>query len=465
MLNGIGRAREMIEAGAKVSVVARACGLPYSTIADRVNRKIPWGAVHGGQNQVLTNAEEEHMVHWLEEMCRRGVPVGIKGLQEEVRYTLQGDTRETPFTDGTPGRKWVEGFLRRHPEIRRRISQLASRQRMEVTEGNLTEWFNDALGFFVTDEGLLTALSSPDRIWNMDETGFNFEGRSGRMMKVLVPAKGKNPYTVKQGSRQLVTCIAAMNAAGTYMPPFLIYPGLNLSGINATDFPGAFHYAQKSGWADGKAFLQWIIRFDEFLESKAITRPVILTLDNHVSHRYLPALKYAKDKKICVYALLPNATHLIQPLDVGFFGAFKQNFSEEAGAWGKINYGQTINKASFVTILRPAWEKTATKKLAENAFRHSGLYPFTVKNVDRDRLKKFAIEEACETDNPDVVQQMIDIDDDTNIDTALEMDIEGVIASLDDNDNEIDVTTMDLDTEPASDIPADIWYAMFVFLF
>ena len=88
--------------------------------------------------------------------------MGMKAVVDEVSYVLKGDTRATPFTEGIPGRKWCEGFLERHPGIRRRVTQLASRMRLEVTHDRLEDWFRAGLNFFATDEKMLNALADPE---------------------------------------------------------------------------------------------------------------------------------------------------------------------------------------------------------------------------------------------------------------------------------------------------------------
>jgi hypothetical protein len=68
------------------------------------------------------------------------------------------------------------------------------------------------------------------------------------------------------------------------MPPFLIYPGQNLVNTDNNGFPQAFNWVQPAGWADKDGFYQWCICFDRWLDEIEAVQPVILTLDNHVSH-------------------------------------------------------------------------------------------------------------------------------------------------------------------------------------
>ena len=196
-------------------------------------------------------------------------------------------------------------------------------------------------------------------------------------------------YTVKAGSRANITVAAAFSAAGNFMPPFIIYPGLNLTGIDPAGFPGAYNWCSKSGWIDGEGFLQFIKAFDQFITKENVKKPVVLWMDNHSSHRSIPALTLAKEQGIHIMALLPNATHLIQPADIGFFNPLKSRFGEELRNTVRQRFGEPLTKRDFSSLLRKAWEQTAKVDLAVNAFRRTGIHPFLFENVDKKRIKSF----------------------------------------------------------------------------
>jgi hypothetical protein len=51
--------------------------------------------------------------------------------------------------------------------------------------------------------------------------------------------------------------------------------------------------------------------------------PVMLILDNHVSHCILAAVVFCRENYITLLSLPPHGSHKLQPLDVGFFGPLK----------------------------------------------------------------------------------------------------------------------------------------------
>lgn len=60
---------------------------------------------------------------WVENMPQSGFPVTVEQLCIIVEKYMKEVKRDTPFTDGRPGRTLVVGFIRRNPLSHRRRSQ------------------------------------------------------------------------------------------------------------------------------------------------------------------------------------------------------------------------------------------------------------------------------------------------------------------------------------------------------
>ncbi|KAH3861891.1 hypothetical protein DPMN_024844 [Dreissena polymorpha] len=73
---------------------------------------------------------------------------------------------------------------------------------------------------------------------------------------------------------------------------------------------------------DAAAFKKFLEHFDK---NCGLNRPVVLLIDSVSSHLEMKVFEYASSKGIELYRLHPNATHIMQPLDVGVFGHLKKD--------------------------------------------------------------------------------------------------------------------------------------------
>ena len=144
----------------------------------------------------------------------------------------------------------------------------------------------------------------------------------------MVPSGCKNVYQATTPGHTQVTVLACYNAAGEYLPPYIIFKGQRLTNVGVSDFKEAIYSSQK-GWMDKGNFMAWLVKFDEFLQTARISRPVIVFMDGHNSHMSLEAGMFARDKNIELYCLLPHASHIVQPLDIGFFNTLKAEWHEK----------------------------------------------------------------------------------------------------------------------------------------
>ena len=113
--------------------------------------------------------------------------------------------------------------------------------------------------------------------------------------------------------------MAACNAVGEFVPPVILFPGERLTNVGLSGFEEAVYRMTKSGWMDTESFLAYLYQIVEFAKENDIVFPIILFVDGHSTHMSLTAAEFCRDNQVVHYCLVPNATHLMQPLDVGFF--------------------------------------------------------------------------------------------------------------------------------------------------
>ena len=72
---------------------------------------------------------------------------------------------------------------------------------------------------------------------------------------------------------------------------------------------------------DTATFNMWFGR--HFIANLPPARPVVLLVDSAGAHIDLDTFELATRNSVYIYAPLENATHLVQPADVGLFRAMK----------------------------------------------------------------------------------------------------------------------------------------------
>ncbi|KAH3696723.1 hypothetical protein DPMN_084199 [Dreissena polymorpha] len=85
----------------------------------------------------------------------------------------------------------------------------------------------------------------------------------------------------------------------------------------------------------------------------------------------MTAFESAQREEILLYRILSNATHLMQSLDKGVFGALKQKWYAVARVHSRENPGAQIGKDSFAEKLKEAYILFYKPIILVNSFRAS----------------------------------------------------------------------------------------------
>ena len=75
-------------------------------------------------------------------------------------------------------------------------------------------------------------------------------------------------------------------------------------------------------------------------------------VDGHFSHLRLEAAEFYATNGIILYCLLPNATHLFQPADVGVFLSMKASWVRQCHQWRVENMDEVMTKKYFPKVFK-----------------------------------------------------------------------------------------------------------------
>lgn len=148
--------------------------------------------------------------------------------------------------------------------------------------------------------------------------------------------------------------------------------------------PGSQASITDSGWINGEKFFDWLRFFVEQVRPTQ-SKKILLLLDNHESHKYYPALEYARENNVILLSSPPHTTHRLQPLDVAVYGPIKTFFEQEVNAFQKRHPGRIINQLDICKLFCPAYLRGATPMNAIKGFETSGICPYN-RNIFGDEV-------------------------------------------------------------------------------
>lgn len=101
-----------VTAGGSQRLACKRWGLPRSTLQRRLKGSRPMHLAKEHE-QRLTRQQEKHLHDWVLTQDALGLPAMQKQLTTMVQKILSNENDLKPL-----GKHWVDGFLRRHPEIK-----------------------------------------------------------------------------------------------------------------------------------------------------------------------------------------------------------------------------------------------------------------------------------------------------------------------------------------------------------
>ncbi|KAF1922285.1 DDE-domain-containing protein [Didymella exigua CBS 183.55] len=178
----------------------------------------------------------------------------------------------------------------------------------------------------------------PRHTYNMDEKGLaiGLVNRSKRVFSKAAWEAGGKRQSLQDGNREWVTILAAICADGSTLPPAIIYAGqpnsLQSSWMEDLDAgkDSIYSTATPSGWSNDEVGLAWLEQvFERETASKTRGSWRLLILDGHSSHITMAFINFCSCHKILLLIYPPHSTQTLQPLDVGCFSPFGNNYSKE----------------------------------------------------------------------------------------------------------------------------------------
>lgn len=372
-----------VKNGMKVFAAAKSYNIPDQTLRDKISGKSLSERRASGMKSILSSDIEKKLVLWLTQCARQGFAIDKKTLLDNVQKIVQVNNLKTPFTNGRPSDRWFYKFMNRHKELSQKRAEYLNRARGGVTQPAIRRWFKEIVETLGDDADI---LKDPDRIWNMDESGFQLSPKSN----LVIGERGRNVYNESSRSqKESITTLFSVNAMGTFAPPLTIFKYARLPKSITDQAPPFWSLGKsESGWMTSECFFEFISNvFLPYLKEEKAKFPVVVFLDGHSSHLSLELSEFCSSNQIILISLFPNATHILQPLDVAVFGPIKSKWKQICRQWRIENDGREINKADVpLALSRFIGGDPSMQENVISGFKSTGLFPFEPNNVDYSKI-------------------------------------------------------------------------------
>lgn len=138
---------------------------------------------------------------------------------------------------------------------------------------------------------------------------------------------------------------------------------------------------------------------NQWIEACGIKKPIFFIIDGHKSHLTMNLSDFCSKNGIILYALLANATHIMQPCDVSVYKPLKSEWQTTVQEWQMCeeNINQVLTRAKFCLLLKKILAKYNLPQTIQNGFRKCGLFPFNPDAVDYTKCVQNLLEELQET--------------------------------------------------------------------
>lgn len=384
------------------------------------NIPIPIKVPLGPRLPVFSVFEEDELCAYILEMEERLYGLTVKDLKELVYKLAIKNNKPNPFNaeKEEAGREWMNGFLKRHPELSIRKPENTSAARASGFNKVAVEKFFNFVGN-VYDEHQLT----PDRIYNCDETGVSVVPKT--KSKIIAKRGRKQVGAIVSAERgQTVTVEICFSAAGNYMPPMLIFPRKRMTPeLMVNSQAGAWGTCSDSGWITSELFLQWFKRFVIFSGSSK-ERPVLLILDGHSTHtQNIDLINEARAHGVIILCFPPHTTHRLQVADVAFMRPLSVYYEQAVTAWLRSNPGLVVTIRQVAEVFGNAFVQAATMSTAVNGFRKCGIWPynpnvFSESDFAPSLTTEIQLNDSQTSTNQEVLQDISNVTTAQTIDTV-----------------------------------------------
>jgi hypothetical protein len=356
------------EENPNISRFAREFNVPYHRLRNRLKGRDS-RSTRSPVGRLLSDAQESALCRYLNILDELDIHARPAMVETAANSILKEGHTHKNLPPPTIGMHWLKRFFQRHPEYRIRKRRAIDLDRKKAHEpATIQAWF-EKLRATIDSYGI-----AEEDIYNFDETGFNIG--IGRDQWIITREFSKPVWSGSNTNREYATVIEAVSATGSVIPPFIIFAAkCVLQGWFDNTEIGKWIGVTETGYVNDLISYQWVQHFHHATKYQVKGTHRLLICDGYGSHMTYEFVRFCEDHKIIVFFLIPHTSHILQPLDVGVFQAYK-HWHSEAIADATQTGGGKFTKVEFLNALDIIRQKTFKKQTIRHGFRATGIVPY-----------------------------------------------------------------------------------------
>ncbi|XP_053388230.1 uncharacterized protein LOC128551405 [Mercenaria mercenaria] len=377
------------EDGVSVRKAAALTRVPESTLRDRTLGNVHPDTTSAGTAPLFDQFQEVKLVNHFKKMAAFGYGYTRQecvDIASDFAVQLGKRRKDKPLT-----MKWMRGFLKRWPELKVLKPKGLEFSRAKMASKEVVFNYFSNLKSTLEKHNL---ANKPHLIFNVDEKGISVEHKP----PYIVAGSSYTPSAVTSGKGKTVTILGCGSAAGQAIPPYLVFPGQRMrEELLHGASPGADGTISESGWSNSSIFRHYIENHFLKFAPGHNGQKILLILDGHKSHVSVGLSEWALQYGIIIFILPPHCSHILQPMDVGCFGPFQRIY--DAQCHKLIRQSSTIiTRYNICEVACQVYTKALSSENIQSSFRRSGIYPFSVDAVPKEKLLPAEVFQSESTD-------------------------------------------------------------------
>lgn len=347
-----------IRSGSKIRHAGEKYNIPPSTLCNKSRGK--YSKSIGGQ-QRLSDLCEAHLLQVIYQLRDWKIPISRTDIRYLVKDHIDSTEQVQKFRNNLPGVDWLNNFIKRNKIDVSFTTTNRKTSKIKISSTNLERYF----------QKLKEDLKDipPENIFSYDEVNITDNPDS----ELIIFRRGfQAKDKLNNQPENSTTVLFSGSATGVYLPFAVVCKQSTASyGWTKVDTQGSVFDTTENGWFDNCTFKRWFIEiFLKHMEN--VDGPIAIIGDNLGCYFSNDVVQISIQKNIRFINLLPNSSHLCQPLDVGVFQSL-------ALRWIKIlkfcRKDGCVPKEHIPTMLSCLFNSMVPKHII-NGFEASGISPF-----------------------------------------------------------------------------------------